>query len=584
MKSITNKYWNISKKTAPSMENLELCRKLNISSELLDILIKRGFEDYDTLYRFLYPSLNDLVAPHSIKDMRKACEIIYQAIVEKWSIIIWGDYDVDGVTATCLLVKFFKYLGVEPGWFIPDRFNDGYGLSVINLEYLLKNRKEKNVLFITVDCGITNFEEVNFIKKNGGNIIVTDHHEPGSGILEADATINVKQKDCEFSDKDIAGVGTAFYLVAGLRKYLTEKGFFHKKKLPPNLKEYLDLVAVGTIADMVPLKNNNRILVRAGFEVINSHPSVGIAALLDDSDIRNGEITSDDIAFQIAPKINAAGRLETASLAVKLLLENDKFKAKKMAKKLSNLNKKRKDLCNKCLEYTLSMVDMYMQKDDCLFLLQIDCSIGVLGIVASQLSEKLRVPVILVAEIEDKKLGKILKGSCRSVAGVDLFASLTECDEYLIQYGGHKMAAGVTLFEKNLPKLRGKLSKIIRDQLHKAPVITKKVDIELDVEAALGRYFLNNYRLLEPFGIDNEKPVFCNKNSVLTEIRRVGQQGNHLIFRKRGKFKNHNCIGFDFGEFENSIKEKHDFNMIYTVIISRFKKAVKYQAKLIDLI
>jgi single-stranded-DNA-specific exonuclease len=584
MKSITDRYWNEPPKFLPNENHLHLARQFRVEPEIIQILENRGVTSKESIRRYLYPSLHDLEDPFSMKDMEAACSIVFDAVRNKNDLIIWGDYDVDGVTSTCLLLRFFHSIGVYPKWFIPNRFTDGYGLESDNLKRLLKTCENNRPVLITVDCGITNSVEVTEAKAYGCRVIITDHHEPGEQQIEADAVLNVKQKDCSFKDKNIAGVGVAFYLAVGIRAYLVKKLHFKEESPAPNLKKLLELVAIGTISDMVPLKNCNRILVRAGFEVINTSPSPGLAALLVESDIKNQYITSDDIAFQVGPKINAAGRLDSASQAVKLLLETDGTEARKLAKKITSLNVARKKLCADSLEHTLSMARNELLYCDNCIVMKVEYSIGILGIVASQLTEKLRVPVILVAENNDRNHGKVLKGSCRSVSGVDIFEILSRCEKHLKKYGGHKMAAGLTLSEGELVGFKRAFSQCLKEKIENIPPRKGKIDIELDVEKSLDSEFTEQLQLLEPFGVGNPKPVFINFNSILTDVKRIGKKGDHIVFKKRGRFVNHKGIAFNFGEFEGRIKNSPDFGMIYTVMISTFKQAVKRQAKLVDLI
>ncbi len=583
MKSITDRYWNFPPNNSKTEKHQLLAKQLRVNIDIIRILENRGVTERDELNKYLYPSLKDLPNPFTMKDMREACRIIFEAILQEREIIIWGDYDVDGVTSTCLLLRFFNSINIHPLWFVPDRFEDGYGLDQKNLNKLLKKCERKKPVLITVDCGITNFNEVAEARKNGCRVIITDHHEPGENTVEADAILNVKQKECNFIDKNIAGVGTAFYLAAGLRGYLSEKNFFSNACPAPNLKEFLDLVAIGTVADMVPLENCNRVMVRAGFEVINTSTTPGIAALLEECDIFTKDITSDDIAFQIAPKLNAAGRLASAKFAVELLIEKEKSVARKLARKLTLLNEKRKKLCHDCLDVTLPIARNSLLNGDICIIDISYYSIGILGIVASQVVNKLKIPAIILAKIDDKNYGQVLKGSCRSLSGVDIFKVLSKCKQYLLKFGGHKMAAGITLYEKDLKDFKKAFSHNLKQEVANIALVKEYIDIELDVEKSLSSEFISDLKLLEPYGVGNSRPIFINRNSMLVDMKRIGKNGDHLSFRKRGRFQNHNCIAFNFGELESSMKKQPQFDMIYSVLISRYKRSVKWQASLVDL-
>jgi single-stranded-DNA-specific exonuclease len=583
MKSITSRYWSLPRPYIATEKEKKLAEEFGVFPEIIRILSNRSIQKREELRRFLYPTLHDLENPYLMKGMLESCEVILSALQDDQDILIWGDYDVDGVTATALLVRFFRMLGKDVRWFIPNRFEDGYGLNSRNLQRLV--RKSHQPLLITVDCGISNNNEILYAKSIGYRVIVTDHHEPGEGGMDADAVINPKQQGCNFKAKDISGVGISFYLTMGLRSFLKENGYFSRSSIEaPNLKQLLELVAIGTIADMVSLQGNNRVLVKAGFEVINTEPSTGVKALLKECDIRSAKITAEDIAFQLAPKINAAGRLAEASLAVELLLETEEKVAGKLARKLTLYNDKRKALCHECLEYTLSFIGNSQYKQENCFIAKVDDSVGILGIVASQVCEKFKVPIILVTETEDKKYGRVFKGSCRSVPGINIYNVLSQCRDHLIHFGGHPMAAGITLYEKEFASFKACFVKNIGLLAEKIPTEPECVDLELDIERALALETAAQMHLLEPFGMGNKKPVFVDKNVILQDIRKIGQNGDHLSFNKRGKFENTKCIAFRFGEYEHLVKNSATFTLLYSITISRYKNAEKWQAHLVDLL
>jgi single-stranded-DNA-specific exonuclease len=583
MKSIKDRYWKRPLPIVPTAEIVDQAGQLKVSPEIIQLLHNRGIKDTEAIKTFLYPSLQDLDPPLAMSGISAAVEIVYDVIENNGEIIIWGDYDVDGITATSLLVLFFRNVTKKIQWFIPNRFVHGYGLHGPTLKEIIENCKTKEKVLITVDCGIQSHKEVELVQSMGCKVIVTDHHEPGEHAVTADALINPKQEDCNFADDTLAGVGLAFYLAAGVRAYYREKGVASGERININLKQYLDLVAIGTIADMVSLQGCNRVLVRAGFEVLNSHPNRGVAALLAECDIHSGNITSEDISYQIAPKINAAGRLAEASLAVELFLEEDEVICRKIARRLTKLNNKRKEECFCCIESTLTNIDnIALERDRCI-IEKVDNSLGILGIVASQIVEKMQVPVIIVTEIEDEKYGKVLKGSCRSVDGINLFKILEQCSGHLLQHGGHEMAAGLSILPEKYDIFKNCFTEIIKEIPKNKPT-ERYVDIELSIEKALSPETIKDLRLLEPFGVDNEKPKFFEKNIILKDIRRIGSNGDHITFENRGKYSNNKCVAFGFGDCINTLKEKPLFDVVYTISLSRFKKAEKWQACLVDII
>ncbi len=583
MRSITRRYWRKPDPFIIDDSIRSLAEYFNVLPELIFLLAKRGITGRKEIEEFLYPTLKDITDPFLMKDMEIACKLVYQTIAAGKEIIIWGDYDVDGVTATALLIRFFKNFTSKIHWFIPNRFIHGYGLDKAEIKTLVEKVESDNPLLITVDCGISSYDEVVYAKELGCKIIITDHHEPGDQEVLADAILNIKQDSCDFPDKHLAGVGIAFYLALGVRSHFRSMNYFTTDRRIPNMKNLLDLVALGTIADMVALRGINRVLVKAGFEVINTSPSTGLSALLKESNIESEEITSEDIAFQIAPKINAAGRMDEASNAVQLLIEQDEIKARGYAKKLTALNIKRREECTRCLENTLTNYSKNRALHKYCVVLKSSFSIGVVGIVASQMADKLRKPVILITEIIDKEYGKVLRGSCRSANGIDLHAALKDCEEFLLQYGGHKMAAGVTLNESQLEKFIHKLSTYLQSIDDVEPEFDE-IDLELEVERVLESSYLQQLQLLEPFGVGNEKPIFLDKHLVINEIKRIGKTGDHLTFHSRGKYDNKKCIGFQFGEYEENLRERQDIDLIYSVSISRFKRRVQWQAQIVDIL
>lgn len=581
MKSISEKYWKIPHSFILDNAEKEMAGQFSVEPQIIRLLFNRGYTEKETISRFLYPTLHDLEKPTTLKGVDDACSLIYSAVIDQRDIIIWGDYDVDGVTATSLLIRFFKMIGVEVRWFVPDRFSDGYGLNIDVLKSILEKYANKKPVLITVDCGIANHQEIAFAQSMNCQVVVTDHHQPGDEPVPADTIINPKQEGCNFGNKDIAGVGIAFYLAMSLRSYFKKKNFFNNNLAYPKIKNLLEFVAIGTIADMVPLRDGNRVLTKAGFEVINGSPSCGTAALLAQCDIHSGNITADDIAFQIAPKINAAGRLENADLAVQLFIEEDRQKAEKLARKLTLLNNRRKETCLQALETTLTYVDIETSLGTNCCILEVDYSIGILGILASQVAERIKKPVILVTEVEDRQFGKVLKGSARSVPGVDLYALLQRSERSLHRYGGHPMAAGVTLFKNDFAMFK----KNFEDELEKVGRCEPKprqIDLEIPVETAISSNITEQLQLLEPFGIGNEKPVFIENNVTIQDLRRIGKNGDHLKFTKRAKYENISCIGFGYGEYQHMLQNKPHCTMIFTISISRFRRSERWQPYLLD--
>ena len=558
-------------------------QKFDVHPLIIHILALRGISGDEQIEMFLNPALSNLPEPFTMSGMKKAVCLVSDAIQSNSKIVIWGDYDVDGVTSTCLLIHFFNKIGVEVKWNIPDRFSDGYGLNCRTIQQIRSEIQDNSPLLITVDCGISNHREILEAKKLGFRTIVTDHHEPPEHLVAADTILNVKLKGCTFKDSNLAGVGTAFYLIAGIRSHLKKEGFFQNKTQIPNLKQFLDFAAIGTIADMVPLTGVNRILVKAGFEVLDSPSSAGLSALLKSSDILPGTITSEDISFQIAPRINAAGRLGKVSAAMNLLLCNDSQKAIKYAHKLSDINDKRKKICRDMLESTLSISNNTLLFSNNCIIISGEFHLGVLGIVASQLANMHQLPVILFGQDTSESSGVILKGSGRSVPGVDLMKVLRQCERYLIKYGGHTMAAGLSIHQENLEMFRKCFSGIL-DTITAEEHIGEKllVDAEFSIEQLFEKNLLEQFKKLEPFGVGNTRPIFSDTQAFIFDYQSLGRNGDHLKLYFRGKYANRHGIGFNLGHRREILQKQRNHTVIYSPTLNRHKNSLHWEAKLFD--
>ncbi len=569
----------------PTESQIKRARSLKIEPLILFLLEQKSITGTEQILDFLYPSLEKLPAPFTMLDMKKAAECITEAIYKDFEILVWGDYDVDGVTATALLVSFLKVLGVTARYHIPNRFKDGYGLNKETLLVLSKKCNPETTLILTVDCGISNEKEITFAKGLGFQIIITDHHEPGDSVPSADAILNPKQEKCGFLEKNLAGVGVAFYLAAGVRSRLESDGYFTEKASKPNLKQFLDFVAIGTIADLVPLTGANRILVKAGFESLVNTSHRGVEALLTSCDIFQAEqVTSDDIAFQIGPKINAAGRMGEGELAVELLLCQDLSTANTLAKKLTKLNARRRKTCSQNLELTLGYGDTdLLYNDNCIVHLD-SFHLGVVGIVASQLVDRFNVPVLLLAEITDSKGDEIIKGSGRSTEDVNLYDCLNECKKHLLQFGGHKMAAGVTLKRHNIEIFKKAFAVAVERQRNKEMLQQEhRINMTLPVDEVFQSNILFQISLMEPFGEGNKRPVFLDSNPVVCSQKFIGKDSEHVKMSLRGKYRNHEGVGFGIGKKISQLRDNGIRQLSYTPMLNRFKNRSTWKVKIIDI-
>ncbi len=467
------------------------------------ILKNRGIKTVEEIKSFLKPSLSQLYNPFLLIDMDIAVNRIIMAINRNEKIFIVGDYDTDGVTATSLLLRFFREIGVKANFYIPTR-EDGYGLSV---EAIKRALEQGSSLIITVDNGITSVDEVEFAKNMGIDVIITDHHEPQEDLPNAYAVVNPKRSDSKFPFKELSGVGVAFNLVMALRGQLRKKGFFNGKE-EPNLKKYLDLVALGTLADIVPLLDENRVCVKIGL-FNDTHSTVGLESLKKVSGI-DGIITSKHVGFVLAPRINAAGRLNDASIVVDMFMKDTFEEAEIIAKKLDEINVQRRKLQ---LEIIREVEGIVKDTDDPIIVAAKEgWHKGVIGIVANAIAYKHKKPTIIITKGED-----ISVGSGRSVGDIDLFSVVREASRFLEKFGGHKMAVGITIKNKYLDDFKQSLNDIVKEKYKDyEPVFRYEVDCDVSF-SIFTRKFLEELVLLEPHGPLNEEPLFIARNVVVKD-------------------------------------------------------------------
>ena len=528
----------------------ELSQKLNCHPVTAAVLVNRNIETQSDASHFLQVSLNNLRPPSSLKDTDTAVERIYNAITGKQKILLFGDYDVDGITATVVLLNFLRHTGADVTYYIPHRINEGYSIQPRHIsQYARPNQFD---LIITADCGSSSHQTVAAANKSGIDMIITDHHNIGDDIPPALAVINPKRRDCQAGLQNLAGVGVAFFLLISLRTYLREKGFWRKRP-EPNLKSYCDLVALGTVADMVPLVDENRILCRTGLGLINTGQRLGLTALAQASGIRNDTLDAEDIAFRLAPRLNAAGRMDHAARAVELLTTQDAGYAAAAAQTLNQLNQKRQQLEKGTLaeieEYLATNASLLRQRS--LVLSQEGWHAGLLGIVASRIMERYYRPVILIA-LE----GGLGKGSARSIPGINLYDALAECRHHLDSFGGHSMAAGLKIRQENITDFKNAFEKSIQHRSGSEDLIqTLNVDAELDfvtISAAL----IDELESLMPYGTGNPEPLFVSTNVRVVSSKIVGQRHRRMVLRQSSRPNTPSFQAIHFNVDDRSAKEK----------------------------
>ncbi|MGD8352983.1 MAG: single-stranded-DNA-specific exonuclease RecJ [Pseudomonadota bacterium] len=549
---------------------VQIAEALKTTPLVGQILLNRGYSDIEDASQFLNCQLADLIDPYMLHGMKDAVERIILSFENKEKILVYGDYDVDGVTATSLILLFLRDLGFTTHYYIPKRVEEGYG---VNKESIRKFSEEGIGLVITVDCGISSVEEISYANSLGMNVIVTDHHEPPIRLPEATALINPLLAGCTFPYKALSGVGLAFYLIAGLRKGLREIGFF-EEGMEPSLVEYLDLVAIGTIADIVPLTGINRILVRAGLEQINVNPRLGIKTLLEVCGIQPGHVDSSSVAYRLAPKINAAGRLSDAMRGVLLLTTDSSQAAEREAGFLDVENDERQRIERKIYSEAVEIIQSSGMEHDrrSIVLNSADWHPGVVGIVASRLMERYYRPTVLLC-LEDG----VYKGSARGIPDFHLYQGLVRCKDLLIEFGGHKYAAGIKVAPENLDAFKERFESVVREIIPKesfTPVIHLDATAGLD---ELGMDEVIKFQDLSPFGAGNPEPVVLIRDVRIVNPKVVG--GDHLSFLAKQNGLTVGAIAFRQAHELENIKERMELAVVPEVQTWQGVSQVKLRVK-----
>lgn len=537
MDPVTEKKWKIREHDPVAVERLS--RELGVAPVVARLLAVRGMADAASARRFLSSSLADIRDPFLLKGMDEAVARLAAALHNEETVCVYGDYDVDGVSSTALLVSFFRSVGVRCFFYIPRRLEEGYGLSAEGIRTVAEAGAR---VIVTVDCGIGACAEAELCASLGVDLIVTDHHMPGAELPKASAVINPLQPLCFYPFKSLAGVGIAFNLMIALRGRLREAGHFTAGRPEPNLREFLDLVALGTIADVVPLVEENRIFVKYGMRELTAAARIGVRALKEVAGV-SGEVGYGAVGFRLAPRINAAGRLEDAALGVELLLENDYEKAAAMARILDLSNAERQALEREILADALAMVkgNPAMRGRRSIVLASEAWHPGVIGIVASRMVDIFHRPTVLIA-LRDG----VGKGSGRSIAGFHLHDALAACTEHLERFGGHRQAAGLSIAEETLEAFVDRFEEVASGYLGPddlTPLLL--ADVELLPEEVTPE-LVEGVSALEPFGMGNPEPVFVLSGVKVAEQRLVKE--HHLKLRLVVGGRTFDAIGFNLAE------------------------------------
>ena len=540
----------------------ELTHQLTIDRSLAEILVSRGITTFEEARHFFRPQIAHLHDPFLMKDMETAINRIDVAIAEGQHILIYGDYDVDGTTAVALAYQFFHQFTKHIAYYIPDRHSEGYGISTQGIDYARENGFH---LIIALDCGIRSNDKVAYANSLGIDFIICDHHLPGAEIPNAVAVLDPKREDCEYPFKELSGCGIGFKLA---QAYCTAKD------LPDELYErYLDLCMVSIAADIVPIVDENRVMAYYGLLKLNENPSTGLKALMQISG-KTENYSIMDVVFMLAPRINAAGRMGHANEAVKMLLSEEEFIADEQSALINLQNTERKSFDKDITLEALAIIEqnevLINRKTTVVF--NESWNKGVIGIVASRLTEKYYRPTIVLTHSNGN-----YTGSARSVMGYDLYEALVECSDLLIQFGGHKYAAGLTISPENLSIFADRFEQVVAKSIHPSLLIPEiNIDTEIDFTQINGKFF-RVLSQMAPFGPQNMAPVFCTKNITFVGTPQIVGTNHLKINVKQQNSAIFEAIGFNLGEFEKLLKPNQPFSICYTIEENNWKDKKRLQ-------
>lgn len=559
--------WTIKPK--PSEEKIKhLAEALNVEDFVATLLVQRGIETFEEARNFFRPSLDQLHDPYLMKDMDKAVARIELAISNEENILVFGDYDVDGTTAVSLVASYLKTHYPNVATYIPDRYDEGYGVSFKGIDFADDNGFS---LIIALDCGIKSIDHVAYAKERNIDFVICDHHRPGDVLPEAVAILDPKRNDCTYPYDELCGCGIGFKLIQALGQ--------NRNETIEDLMPYLDLVATAIAADIVPMTGENRVLAHFGLQVINTDPRPGIKALIHQ--IKKNTLDITDVVFIIAPRINAAGRIKHGNHAVELLSEFDFEQAQHFASEIEKYNSDRKDLDKQITKEGLLQIETNQeQKRFSTVVFQADWHKGVIGIVASRLIETYYRPTLVFTKSGDK-----LAASARSVKGFDVYNALDACSEHLEQFGGHMYAAGMTLKEENYLAFKEAFEKVVEETIH-PDMLTPEISIDAEIDFAdISPKFIRILKQFEPFGPQNMTPIFVSKNVKDTGYpKKLGADNEHLkLFVKQNNSEGIAAIGFGLGNKMDLTVNQKPFEAVYCIDENEWNGNVTVQLRLKDI-
>ncbi|MBO6573154.1 MAG: single-stranded-DNA-specific exonuclease RecJ [Balneola sp.] len=527
-----------------------LKQKLGVPAKIAELLAIRGIETYDDAKLFFRPTIDRIYDPFLMKDMDQAANRLALAIRDGERVLVYGDYDVDGTTATSCLYIFLKKFGVDVDYYIPHRFKEGYGINPDGIKYAEDTGSH---LIVSVDCGITAIKEALVAKEKGIDLIICDHHNVGDEIPDALAVLDPKRPDCNYPFDGLSGAGVGFKLI---------QGTISRLGLPKKVAyQFLDLVAISIASDIVPIVDENRILMKEGLTMIRKKPRVGIKALLDLIKMPREDINTTKIVFSIGPRINAAGRMGDATTAVQLMIAESEAKGKAFAHELESVNMRRRDKDSKTMEEALAMIDDVMDLDETsiMVLYKEDWHLGVIGIVASRLVDLYHRPAIMLSSVEG-----VIKGSGRSIKGFNIYNAMKKCEDLLEQFGGHEFAAGLTIKDGKLSEFKRRMNEIAYLDLSENSF---EPELQIDTELPLEDIDMKFWKLLnqfEPFGPHNLRPIFASRKVEAVGVPTIVGNGHLKMKVKQGNSGVFDAIGFNMHEYLPFVR-KETFDMAYVV-------------------
>lgn len=561
------KRW-LLKEAPPQEKIMELSRSININPFLSAVLLQRGITDFSSAKKYFRPSLDDLHDPFLMKDMDKAVKRLKAAVDGQEKILIYGDYDVDGTTAVALVYRYLRKFYPGCDVYIPDRYAEGYGISLPGVEYAAENGYS---LIIALDCGIKSSELVRLAEHKGVDFIICDHHLPGASIPNAVAVLDPKREDCHYPCPELSGCGLGFKLMQAFARLYRDEN---------ELLEYLDLVAVSIASDIVPIVGENRVLAYYGLRKLNEDPMPGLKALKDIAGIKS-DLDVSGVVFTLGPRINAAGRVAHARAAVDLLIAETEEEANALAEKVNLKNELRKEFDTSITEEALAMIESnnMVKPSKSTVLFKNTWHKGVIGIVAARCIEKFYKPTVILTESNNK-----ITGSARSVSGFDLYNAILSCSDLLEKFGGHKYAAGLTLDASNLEAFQRRFEEVVSSTIT-ADMLTPVIEIDLTIPLdAINTKFLNILKQMGPFGPENTRPVFEARNlyvfNSLSSFKDrhvkflAGQEGSRNVFQ---------AVGFDMAGFYDLLATGDSFRMAFTIEENVYNGNTSIQLRIKDI-